>query len=102
MNSRIEKEAVISGVGVGAVSVAGGGIRLLLRESASVQSAIAKGTVHAAIGISIAIDLLTVLLSVKDIMKGSRSEMAEKLRNIARELKSSREEIKHLLLLDPL
>ncbi|VDM60616.1 unnamed protein product [Angiostrongylus costaricensis] len=82
---------LISGVGIGAVSVAGGGVRLLLRESvggnvdllflhfrsnlfpnsrvyccqASVQSAIAKGTVHAAMGISIAIDVLTVLLSVK-------------------------------------
>ncbi|KJH51406.1 hypothetical protein DICVIV_02420 [Dictyocaulus viviparus] len=99
-HNRLNKKTIISGVGIGAVSVAGGGVRLLLRESTSLQSAVARSTVRAVTAIGIAIDVLSIILAMKDIMKGSHSLVAGKLRNAAEELRISQEAITRNYLLE--
>ncbi|KAK6732548.1 hypothetical protein RB195_016737 [Necator americanus] len=100
LGSRPSRETLLSGVGIGAVSVAGGAARLLLKETAVIQSAALKGAVHAAAGIGIAIDALTAVLSIKGLVDGSHSEVAKKLRVAAEKLKESREEITRRMLMD--
>ncbi|VDO61758.1 unnamed protein product [Haemonchus placei] len=68
--SKLNRETVISSGRVGAVSLAGGAVRLVLKESATLPTAMAKGAVHALTAVGIAIDLLTVTLSVK-VSEGS-------------------------------
>ncbi|VDO70896.1 unnamed protein product [Haemonchus placei] len=60
----------------------------------------AKGAVHALTAVGIAIDLLTVTLSVKGLVNGSRSEVAAKLREASEELKVTREAITRHFLMD--
>ncbi|EPB71450.1 hypothetical protein ANCCEY_09467 [Ancylostoma ceylanicum] len=91
LGDRLKPETVISGVGIGAVSIAGGATRLLLKESTVIQSAALKGAVHAATAVGIAIDVLTAIISVKGLIEGSRSDVAGKLRKAVEELKESRE-----------
>ncbi|KAK6061200.1 hypothetical protein COOONC_01136 [Cooperia oncophora] len=98
--SNVNRETVISSGRVGAVSLAGGAVRLVLKESATLPSAMAKGAVHAITAVGIAIDVLTVALSVKGMVNGSRSETATKLREAAEELKNSREAITRHFLMD--
>ncbi|KHJ97374.1 hypothetical protein OESDEN_02655 [Oesophagostomum dentatum] len=65
-DNRLDRETIINGIGVGAVSVAGcGAARFLLKESTVIQSAALKGAVHAATAVGIAIDLLTAVQSVR-------------------------------------
>ncbi|KAL6733297.1 hypothetical protein Aduo_003953 [Ancylostoma duodenale] len=100
LGDRLKPETVISGVGIGAVSIAGGATRLLLKESTVIQSAALKGAVHAATAVGIAIDVLTAIISVKGLIEGSRSDVAEKLRKAVEELKESREVMTRRLLMD--
>ncbi|EYC08339.1 hypothetical protein Y032_0066g3706 [Ancylostoma ceylanicum] len=100
LGDRLKPETVISGVGIGAVSIAGGATRLLLKESTVIQSAALKGAVHAATAVGIAIDVLTAIISVKGLIEGSRSDVAGKLRKAVEELKESREVMTHRLLMD--
>ncbi|VDL82020.1 unnamed protein product [Nippostrongylus brasiliensis] len=96
----VTRETVMSSGRIGAVSLAVGAVRLALKESASLSSTVAKGAVHALTAVGIAIDLLTVTLNVKDMMNGSRSEVAGKLREAADELQSTREEITRRFFVD--
>ncbi|RCN43409.1 putative septum site-determining protein MinC [Ancylostoma caninum] len=100
LGDRLKPETVISGVGIGAVSIAGGATRLLLKESTVIQSAALKGAVHAATAVGIAIDVLTAIISVKGLIEGSRSDVAQKLRKAVEELKESREVMTRRLLMD--
>ncbi|VDN23687.1 unnamed protein product [Cylicostephanus goldi] len=61
----INRDTVMNGISVGAVTVAGGAARLLLKESTVIESAALKGAVHAATAIGIAIDVLTAIQSVR-------------------------------------
>ncbi|VDM80287.1 unnamed protein product [Strongylus vulgaris] len=100
LGDRVNRDTVMNGIGVGAVSVAGGAARLLLKESTVIESAALKGAVHAATAIGIAIDLLTAIQSVRGLAKGSHSEVAKKLRSTAEELKTNRENITRRLLME--
>lgn len=100
MGVNLNKETVMSGGRIGTVSIAGGAVRLVLKESTTVSSAVAKGAVHAITAVGIAIDVLTVAFSVKGLATGSKSEVAQKLRGAAEELKSSRESITRDFLAD--
>ncbi|CAJ0608170.1 unnamed protein product [Cylicocyclus nassatus] len=96
----INRDTVMNGISVGAVSVAGGAARLLLKESTVIESAALKGAVHAATAIGIAIDVLTAIQSVRGLVKGSHSEVAQKLRSTALELKTNRENLTRRLLME--